>query len=105
MLIIPGVEDENVRIEEVNMYEMKNGKKIHLVDLNNETKCSDLLPQFIYAGTFNYFDLESFLVHLKTKVNWEYPEYVQLIVQEEGAYTCKIYGDAGGRLDVDSIKC
>lgn len=105
MLIIPGVEDENVRIEEVKMYEIIRGEKIQLVNLNDESKFYDLLPQFVYAGTFNHFDLDSFLVHLKTRVNWEYPEYVQLIVQEEGAYSCKIYGEAGARLDVDSIKC
>ena len=98
MLIIPGIENENKRIEEVNTFELRN-RKIKL----NSLDYLDMLPKFTFAGTFKDFDLHSFLVHLQS-VKWEYPEYVQLIIQEEDTYSCKVYSHAGAKLEVDSIK-
>ncbi len=102
LLFISGIENEKERIKEINDFELKSGKKLNLIDVNNTNIFPDIFPRFTYAGTYNFFELEKFLVHVANNVNWEYPEYVQILVQEEGGYTCKIYGEAGKRLDVDS---
>ena len=101
ILIIPGVENEIERIAEVNSFELR-GKKIKLWDLNDTNKFPDIFPRSTYAGTFNDFNLDDFLKHLQTKVKWENPEYVQLLIKEEGYFTCKIYSGAGQNLEVDA---
>jgi hypothetical protein len=103
ILIIPGVENENERITEVNSFEIKPGIKLNLWDINDTKKYPDIFPRFTYVGTYNFFDTEKFLQHLQT-VNWEFPEYIQVLIQEEDAFTCKIYSNAGAKLEVDSVK-
>ncbi|HEX8545320.1 MAG TPA: hypothetical protein VF691_00080 [Cytophagaceae bacterium] len=103
ILIISSLEDERARLREVKEFEILPKKGICLTDINDTKRFPDIFPRHSYAGTYNYLDLDSFREHL-AKVKWEYPQYVQLIVKEEESYTCKIYGDAGRRLDVDSIK-
>ena len=38
---------------------------------------------FFIGGGFNYINLDDFLIHLRCIVNWEYPEDVQIIYQQE----------------------
>lgn len=37
----------------------------------------------VYGTAVNYLDLEGFVAHLRTKVNWDDPEEIQLIVKTE----------------------
>jgi hypothetical protein len=41
---------------------------------------------------------------LQNSVRWEYPEYVQLLVQEENDYTMSVFNDAGKNLVVEAKK-
>lgn len=103
MLYISPLEDELERLEEVNSI-IVNGSKVFFIDVNDHQKFPDAFPRFIYVATFNHFDLGEFIELLQTKVNWKYPEYVQLIVQDETDYTLKFYSHAGKTLLVDSVK-
>jgi hypothetical protein len=103
MLYVSPLEEEHERIEEVNSIEV-SGSKVFFIDVNNSQKFPDAFPRFIYVATFNHFHLEEFIELLQTKVNWKYPEYVQLIVQDEMDYTLKFYSNAGRTLLVDSVK-
>jgi len=98
ILLIPRVEDENLRIAEVNSLEICKGKYLNLRDLNE----IEILPISTFVGTYNYFDTDKFLSHLQKNVNWESPEYVQIIIQEEGAKNCKIYSHAGKKVIEDA---
>lgn len=82
ILYIPGTEIEQERIKEVNSYKLPDGRSISLVDVN-QGNFPDIFPRFIYCATFNYFDTQRFLSFLKTKVLWEDPENVRVIIQEE----------------------
>jgi hypothetical protein len=103
MLYISPLENEAERINEVNLFRW-NGKGISMIDVNDHTKFPEAFPRFIYVASFNYFKLDEFINHLQNDVAWEYPEYVQLIVQEESDNTLKFYTHAGKILLVDSIK-
>ena len=94
ILLIPRAEDENLRIAEVNTFKYLESKSIQLRDLND----MEILPTFTYAGTYNYFETDKFLKHLQENVNWKFPKYIQIIVQEEGGRNCKIYSHAGAKL-------
>lgn len=103
MLYVSPLEEEQERLEEVNSIEV-NGAKVFFIDVNDHQKFPDAFPKFIYVATFNHFHLEEFIKLLQTKVNWKYPEYVQLIVQCEIDYTLRFYSHAGKILLVDSVK-
>lgn len=103
MLYISGFENENERIKEVNSF-INNGNIFSLIDVNNSEVFPDAFPRFLYVGTYKNFNTKEFLMHLINKVNWEYPKYVQLFVQEEDDYTMKVYSDAGEKLVLDSQK-
>lgn len=99
ILLIPTAEDENLRIIEVNKFKITESKYLCLRDLND----MEVLPTSTFAGTYNYFETNKFLKHLQEKVNWAYPEYIQVIIQEEGSRNCKIYSHAGAKLLEDEI--
>lgn len=82
ILFIPGSENEQDRIKEVNAYTLPNGSRIGLRDVN-QNEFPDIFPRFIYCGSFNHFDTERFLTFLKTAVQWENPENIRVMVQEE----------------------
>jgi len=99
ILLIPRVEDEVLRIKEVNNYFLEPNRKINLRNLND----LDVLPNSTYAGTFNNFDSDRFIRHISENVNWEHGEFVQIIIQEEGARNCKIYSQAGKIILEESV--
>lgn len=101
MLFISAFENENDRIKEVNSYVHK-GKEFSLIDVNNWDKFPDAFPRYLYVGTYNNFNTKEFIDFLNKKVGWEYPEYVQLFIQEEEDYNLKVYSDAGKILVLDA---
>ena len=103
MLYVSGFENETERITEVNNY-VDDGNKFSLIDVNNFENFPDAFPRSLYVGTYKNFNTEVFLSFLSEKVNWEYPQYVQLFIQEEADYTLKVYTDAGRNLVLDSKK-
>lgn len=38
----------------------------------------------VYVGAYNFLSLDELITHLRSKVAWEYPDYVQLFVRVEG---------------------
>ncbi len=98
ILLIPRIEDEYLRIAEVNSLKITQDKCLDLQDLN----VMDILPTSTFAGTYNNFDTDKFLNHLQENVRWECPEYIQVIIQEEGARNCKIYSHAGKKIIEDA---
>lgn len=101
ILYISGVENEKQRIREVETFVFGNAS-IKLFDLNDTAIFPDVFPRFVYAGSFNYFPLNEFLTHLQEKVNWDYPESIQLLVEEEGKACCSFYVEAGAKLIYES---
>jgi hypothetical protein len=83
-------EDEDRCINEVNNYEYQ-GIKMNLVsvdfdkDIDNRKAWyggTKFMEAPIFLGAFNHLDIEDFKRYLR-KVNWEFPELVQLIVKEQ----------------------
>ena len=97
ILYFSSVENRKERIEEINNFE-SNNRKIHFEDVNDTTKYPDIFPRLIYVGSFNYFPLDDFLLHLQHKVKWNSPQYVQLLVAEEDRENCSFYIEAGAKL-------
>ena len=85
-----GMEDERDRIKEVNLFQTIFGNPINLNDLNHEP-FPDIFPRSIYAGTYKSFRTDLFIEHLLSNVNWEYPEYVTVIIREEVEFGLKVY--------------
>lgn len=86
ILTISCSDDEIEKIQQVNSF-VYRGLQMNLVsaDYNKvgETGTrwyggTKFLEAGIYIGAFNYFPLTEFVDHLK-KINWEYPEEVQVI--------------------------
>lgn len=109
ILIFSSLEDEKLRISEVNSF-LVRGNSINLKSIehfNNESfqwyGGSKSLLSNIYVGSYNYLDLEKFLIHI-SKVKWEEPQYVQLLIRTENEYTYRIYVDVGKTLALDSFK-
>ena len=83
-------EDEDSCMSEVNNYEYR-GLKMNLVsvdfdkDIDNRKAWyggTKFMETPIFLGAFNHLDIEDFKRYLR-KVNWEFPELVQLIVKEQ----------------------
>jgi hypothetical protein len=86
ILTISSSDDEIEKIQQVNSF-VYRGLQMDLVsaDYNKDmgTRTSwyggtKFLEAGIYIGAFNHFPLTEFVDHLK-KINWEYPESVQVI--------------------------
>ena len=103
MLYISGFENESERIKEVNLFR-SDGADFSLIDVNDYNKYPDAFPRFLYVGTYKNFKTAEFLSHIEKYVKWEYPEYIQVFIQEEGDYTLKVYTNAGKILGLDSYK-
>lgn len=59
---------------------------------------SKMLEARVYIGAFNYFNIGEFMKHLKL-IDWEFPEYVQLIIQEDGDEQFRIIQMTGWKDD------
>lgn len=92
ILYVSGLEELDDRLKEVNSFH-NNSFSLKLFDVN-ENFYPDTFPRFTYVGAYNYFDTKVFVEHIRDKVNWDYPEYVQLFIQEEGYANCTIYINA-----------
>lgn len=103
MLYISAFENENDRINQVNSYR-NNDIEFSLIDVNDFNKYPDAFPRFLYVGSYKNFNSNCFIDFLINKVDWEYPEYVQLFIQDEDDYNLRVYSDAGKNLVLDSKK-
>ena len=83
-------EDEIACEKAINDYTY-HGLKMNLVsvDFDKDQKAGKawygggkFLEAALYIGAFNHFDIEDFRKYLR-KLNWEFPELVQLIVKEQ----------------------
>lgn len=92
ILIISGLEELEDRLKEVDKF-VHNNSNIKLLDVN-ENFNPDVFPRFTYVGSYNYFNTQEFIEHIRDNVYWDYPEYVQLLVQEENYANCTIYINA-----------
>ncbi|MDJ1501220.1 hypothetical protein [Xanthocytophaga agilis] len=110
ILLFPDIEDELERMKEVNSFTYR-GILINLISIN-EPNPEEFVTWYggrkklsgnMFIGAYNYFDEEGFRQHLFSNVNWESPEYVQLIIKSEAEWTYKVYTDAGKTLVYDSI--
>lgn len=104
ILIIPPGEHESLRFEEVCKFEPSPGQQFGMVDCNDDSRFPDAFIRFTYVGSYNYFPLTEFLNHLETKVAWEEPAFVQLLVHEEGKYDCDLYVGPDFRLAYEASK-
>jgi hypothetical protein len=86
ILTISCSDDQPEKIQQVNAFVYRD-IPMNLVsvdhDKNRETRTTwyggtKFLEAGIYIGAFNLFPLTEFVDHLK-KINWEYPEAVQVI--------------------------
>ncbi|MBI1224977.1 MAG: hypothetical protein GC192_07040 [Bacteroidetes bacterium] len=104
ILIIPPGEHESARFQEVCEFEPTPGQKFGMVDCNDWNKFPDAFIRFTYVGSYNYFPLADFLQHLKEKVKWEEPAYIQLLVSEEDKYDCDLYVGPDFRLAYEATR-
>lgn len=87
ILIFSVLENEDQMIELVNDFHHKKDFQINLVSVESPAPPgwyggSKQLAQCIYLGAYKCFDYRRLLAHL-TKLPWEYPEFVQLLVHDE----------------------
>lgn len=82
MLFISPSENLTKRMNEINAYVRENGREFSMIDLN-EKPFPDAFPRYTLCGAYNYFDLAHFLRYLNSGVNWEEPQYVRLVVQDD----------------------
>ena len=92
ILYVSGLEELEDRLTEVKNFQ-HNNSSLTLFDVNENFE-PDAFPRFTYVGSYNYFNTDRFIEHIRDKVNWDYPEYVQLFIQEEGYGNCNIYINA-----------
>jgi hypothetical protein len=110
ILIFPGFEHEEERMKEVNSFSCK-GSRLDLRSIEGPNK-----TQFkawyggtkgiigrIYIGSFNHFEVENFLEHV-SKVGWEKPETIQVLIRNENEWTYSLYGMAGKQLIYKAIE-
>lgn len=109
ILIFSGIENEEERIREVNSFSYRNlPLDIRSVETPNKEPYTAWyggtkgINGRIYIGSYNHFEVDNFLKHI-SKINWEYPEYVQLLIQNEDEYNYSLYLDAGKNLQYKSI--
>lgn len=88
IIIFSTLESEDVVISKMSNY-IVNGNNFNILSVDDES-----MPQDWYGGTkrlecnvligaYNYLDLESFLTFLRTEINWEAPDLVQVFVKEQ----------------------
>lgn len=85
-------EDQGV-IEQVNQFDKRQKFPLQPNQECGGTKC---LEQHLYLAAFNYICAMELVDHLRTKVDWKYPEEVQLFVcgqHEEHFREVKIFKD------------
>lgn len=90
ILFIPGDEDVYGRMKEVNSYIRTNNLEFSMTDVNVKP-FPDLFPRFTFCGSYKAFDVEHFLVFLKTKINWESPQNIRLIVSDDEHESLEVY--------------
>jgi len=95
-------DDLEKRVSEVNKFK-HNNREIQLIDINKNFEF-DAFPRYTFVGCYNYFETEKFILHIKENVSWDYPEYVQLIIQEENFEDCSFYTNAGKTLQYKAIE-
>lgn len=80
------LEDDNgARIKEVNkFFEREETRGFVEAELPYEVYGgSKVLEAPIYIGAFNYLMEDEFLEYLRSEVNWEHPEEVQIIIKRQ----------------------
>lgn len=110
ILVFPGMEDKDERIKEVNSFNYRNLpldiRSVESVNLEPFTAWyggTKRINGHIYIGSYNHFDVVSFLAHLGT-VNWENPKCVQVLIRNENEWNYSLYGNAGRELIYKAIE-
>ena len=80
LLTFDPLEDEDARMAEVDRFFPSRGGFGGTIRDCGGTK---YLEQRVAIGAFNYLNLEAFVGHLRTKVQWEETDSVQLFVCEQ----------------------
>jgi len=81
------LEDRDARIKQVN--DFFEDERIVFVSVDEESLPkgwyggTKIFETPLYLGAFNYLRDEELLLHMKNKVDWQYPERVQLIIQRQ----------------------
>lgn len=81
------LEREQDRMGEGNTFPFRHGSG--LLDMaRGEYGGTKSFELPLWGGAFNHLDFDALMKHLRTKVNWEYPEHVRIMVaeQEDAAY-------------------
>lgn len=79
VLLCTGINDYG--IFDVNKWLVDSGNWV-LEQINEYAGGRKSMQQDVYAGAYNYFDLDSFIAAVKTS-RWEHPDDVQLLVNRE----------------------
>ncbi|WKZ58226.1 MAG: hypothetical protein QY309_10130 [Cyclobacteriaceae bacterium] len=110
ILVFSGSEDEEERIREVNSFSYRNLsldiRSVESVNVEPFTAWYGGTKSIIgpiYIGSYNHFDVASFLAHLGT-VKWDDPKYVQVLIRNENEWNYSLYGDAGRELIYKAIE-
>ena len=88
MLIFSVLEDFDLRYSEICNFKLTTDNFLDLKPLTNNDRPvwyggSKYMAQFILMGAYKSLEIDKFITHLKTEVNWEEPEEVQLLVYDE----------------------
>ncbi|AFC24713.1 hypothetical protein [Saprospira grandis] len=92
ILIFSILEDFAKRQKEISVFKLYTGRNIDLVSIEAPDDPdldaawyggSKYMSQFILIGAYKSLEIDKFIAHLKTEVNWEEPEEVQLLVYDE----------------------
>ena len=87
------LEEQEVRIREVNQYFREGEKGLISVDDSSLLKGwyggTKMLEVYVFIGAFNFFDIDNFMKHIRT-IKWESPEEVQCIFKEQEEYKFRI---------------
>ncbi|WBM75722.1 hypothetical protein [Saprospira grandis] len=91
ILIFSILEEFSERQKEVSAFKLYTGRNIDLVCIHAQDDPniddtwyggSKYMSQHILMGAYKSLEIDKFIAHLKTEVNWEEPEEVQLLVYD-----------------------
>ncbi|MBN9296217.1 MAG: hypothetical protein J0I41_04350 [Filimonas sp.] len=111
IIIFPYSESETERIAEINNYRFEN-KTYEFNWIDNEGLSYNYYSgnknfnSVVLMASFNNFPTDDFLVFIATKIKWDEPEYVQILINSEASNdrTFRIYSNAGATCLQESRK-
>ena len=86
---------DETQIAEVNTFFTEPAEHLFAIPCYSGTKA---LEAPIFVGAYNYLDIKSFILYLRTRVSWEEPALVQVFIKDQEDERFRIIEPFGGRL-------